>query len=295
MYKKFYICISDCTQQYTLPFNIYKNSISQKWAREIAKGYNLYERNRFKSWKIEPRKEEKIISCINKQIDKINKFFKGYIDVYMDKGTSQETLNYLHKCFELVRGDINKGTHDFINAPDDVKSAIENPNIHIHEYEDFLSSKPSPIFPDHPFASIVGTFNDRPRYRLSEEDYDHFIFSWKFGEVYINYCEVGKPVLDVFKDNDHLVGKKNIKPLHYYSADFMIKFGPDIPKKFVDQRRTGINEWLKEQDISYSKYLSIGLIPVAKLHLDNLGLLDNKDIVKKYSNCNSLDRAWVEK
>lgn len=291
MFKNFYITISDNKQKYTLDFDIYKYGIAQKWAFEISKNYNLYERNRFKSWSYTPEKENKIIKNLNSQIDIINKHFNNIIDTKVSKDTNQDKLNYLHKHFEILRGAIDKEAAGFKKAPISVQYAIENLNIYIHEYEDFIRSRPSPQFPNHPFASIVGTFANRPRYKLQDEDYDYFTFNWKFGEVYINYCEVGKPVLDVFKDNDNMVGKENIRPLNYYSADFMIKFGPDTPYNYFKNREKKLKSWLEKQKIKYSKYLAIGLIPVAQLKPMQY---TPEEIIKKYSECNFIEKVSVK-
>lgn len=291
MFENFYLTISDNQRSYTLNFDVYKYNIAQKWAFEISQNYDLHERTRFKSWNWIPQKENELVSNLNLQIDIINEHYCDIIDIKVKKGTTQHKLNCLHKYFEMLRGNIDKGTEEFNSAPSRVQKAIEGLNIYIHEYEDFIRSRPSPQFPNHPFASIVGTFSNRPRYRLQDEDYDFFTFNWKFGEVYINYCEVGKPILDVFKDNDTITGKENIRPLHYYSADFMIKFGPNTPYSYFKNREKQLKFWLKKQGIEYSKYLSIGLIPVAKLK----SMQDKpKEIVKKYSKCNFIEKVSVE-
>jgi len=232
MYKTFSITICEKTNSaitYNLHFDVYNTAVAQKWAREISNSYELYETERFKSWKINSTEEGKLVDNLNQEIEIINNFFEDEVAEKIEIGTTQSTLNHLHKIFETLRGNIESGTAIFNSAPATVKAAVENLNLLIHNYEDYNSSKPSMLNPNHPFASIVGTFKDRPRYNLEDSDYNYFTFDWKFGEVYINYCEVGKPILDVFKDDDDIVGIDNIRPLHYYSADFMIKFGPGTP------------------------------------------------------------------
>jgi len=271
MYKKFSITIHDKKDsEKTLFFDVYQNNVSQKWAEEISKEYELFETERFKSWRVDSNVEDELVSNLNFEIETINNFMPNCINTKVKKGTGQQTLNYLHKIFEKLRGEIRTGTDNFNNAPDAVKNAIQNLNILIHRYEDYNNSKPSELNPNHPFASIVGTFKNRPRFPLQDEDYNYFTFNWKFGEVYINYCEVGKPILDVFKDDDELVGLDNIRPLHYYSADFMIKFGPDTPEWFYKVRLKKLRTWLMEKGFNpRDKKLSIGLIPVAKFNIND--------------------------
>lgn len=273
MYKTFSITVCEKTNYastYNLHFDVYNTAIAQKWAKEISNSYELYETERFKSWKVTRTEEHKLVDSLNQEIEIINSFFKDKVAEKVEIGTTQSTLNHLHKIFETLRGNIEKGTTVFHSAPNTVKAAIENLNLLIHRYEDYNSSKPSVLNPNHPFASIVGTFKERPRYSLENSDYDHFTFNWKFGEVYINYCEVGKPILDVFKDNDDVVGVDNIRPLHYYAADFMIKFGPDTPQWYYEKRLNQLQSWLLDKGFDPdNKKLSIGLIPVAKINTSN--------------------------
>jgi hypothetical protein len=139
---------------------------------------------------------------------------------------------------------------------------------------------------DYTHPSIVVTFKDRPRMRLHEEDYELFTYKWQFGTVYINYCEVGKPILDVFKDNDTIVGDDNIRPLEYYSADFMIKFGPSTDEAHYLRRQQALDTWLATQEHSFT-HLSLGLIPVATLNREQFTGLSDSDIVNELS----LDRT----
>lgn len=138
---------------------------------------------------------------------------------------------------------------------------------------------------NHPYATIIGTYHNRPRHPLEDADYNYYTFKWEFGTVYINYCEVGKPLLDVFKDQDELVGDDNIRPLHYYSADFQIKFGPSTPDNVYMERLNLFNQWwdiksdyLKSIGLVKNKKLALGMIPVAKLNKDKSQLNELTDV-----------------
>jgi hypothetical protein len=97
---------------------------------------------------------------------------------------------------------------------------------------------------------------------ITDEDVKHFTFNWKKGTVYINYCHVGKPVLDVFKDHDTIT--QGVVPQTHYSADFMIKFGPSTNYLIFVLRKIIINIWLKFQKFKF-KNPNIGYIPVADI------------------------------
>jgi hypothetical protein len=258
-------------------FDIYDTNIAKLWAWEINKQYPFYETDRFQGWPNDTRDLDWYKTNLQIQIDKVNAYKLNTIEDSI-AGFDQEVLNRLHKHFEVLRGSLEDGTDFYNNAPVEVKGAIDKFNILIHECEHFMR--------DYTHPSIVVTFKDRPRMRLHEEDYEHFTYKWQFGTVYINYCEVGKPILDVFKDNDIIVGDDNIRPLEYYSADFMIKFGPSTDEAHYLRRQQALDTWLATQEHSFT-HLSLGLIPVATLNREQFAGLSDSDIVNELS----LDRT----
>jgi hypothetical protein len=105
---------------------------------------------------------------------------------------------------------------------------------------------------------------------LKSEDYRQFTLGKVHGHVYLNYCEVGKPLWDVFKDDDDVIGDGNIRPLRWYSGSFRIWFGED--RRHEDQLAR-FNEWFDRNRrrmnalgfVQDSPDLSLGEIPVAAL------------------------------
>ena len=231
-----------------LIFSIRDSNIAKKWYKQLKNNYSLYEVNRFSNWG-----NNDFIKKLNYHIDVVNAYdFK--IDKHINKTSTQQDLNYLHKFFETLRGEVNKKTKWFKTAPKEVQQSVERFNILIHQYESTLRTKDK-----HP--TIVVTFNDRPRLKLSQDDMKHFTYKWKSGTVYINYCQVGKTVLDAFKDNDSIA---EVRPQTHYSADFMIKFGPSTNPFVYAIRSTIINVWLLIKRFKFNN-LNIGMIPVADL------------------------------
>jgi hypothetical protein len=251
---KFIVTLTDNTNDKDLVFNVYQTDIARRWAEEVSKDYPLYETERFQGWSNSSKDLYYYISALTEQIEIVNNYKTGTIK--FDKKFNQEALNYLHKFFEDLRGHVEEGTVFYNTAPNVVKQSIDKFNVLIHETEHLLRDSTTP--------TIIGTFNNRPRIPLIEEDYDHFTIKWKYGEVYINYCEVGKPLLDVFKDRDTYVGTDNIRPQEYYSADFMIKFGMELPNEYHSQRLQDFNSWYNLKNFNF-KHKSLGMIPVAIL------------------------------
>tara|TARA_B110000858_G_scaffold139693_1_gene158606 strand:+ start:197 stop:1006 length:810 start_codon:yes stop_codon:yes gene_type:complete len=249
----FNLILTNGKEDTSIPFKVRNTSIAKKWYKELLKNYKLYEIDRFTNWG-----NHNLINELNHCIDEINK--SGvYIDRYISTNSTsmQQDLNYLHKFFEDLRGEATIGTEWFNNSPKKIQKCVERFNILIHQLEAELRTT------NHP--TVVVTFKDRPVIDLTQEDMKHFTFQWTHGTVYINYCQVGKTVLDIFKDKDSVA--KGIRPQEFYSADFMVKFGPAIPYPMYLLRKIYINLWVKLQSFKF-KNLNLGMIPVADLIQD---------------------------
>lgn len=249
---KFVVTITNGLDDKDLVFNVYDTDIARRWANEVSNNYPLYETDRFQGWPDDERNLQYYLSALQEQIDIVNAYQANTINSSISG--DQDTLNYLHRFFEDLRGEVTTGTDFYNRSPDTIKNAIDKFNVLIHETEHLIRNGDTP--------TIVGTFKDRPRVALTEDDFKNFTFKWKYGEVYINYCEVGKPLLDVFKDQDAHIGIKNIRPQEFYSADFMIKFGINVTEEHYQTRLAKFHSWYSLQPFKF-KNLSLGMIPVA--------------------------------
>jgi hypothetical protein len=288
---KFYVEFKNDTDELTLEFETYNTPIAQKWADELnaqmLRNPSLKENNRLYQFPDQWRLED-IVSELKDRADKINSY-KFYIPETIDTSINQELLNQLHKYFEEMRGGILSPGEYYLSAPDDIKLAIEDYNVLIHRTEDALNAAARGI--NRP--RIVITFQDRKRYELEDDDYDHFSLDIKFGEVYINYCEVGKPLWDVFKDNDSLVGDQNIRPLKWYSSDMMIYFFNGGYRNRIDNFWSW---WDKNNTFlstlgfeKFNKKLALGHIPVARLVVDK----PMQEIINDISKFKNINRVYV--
>lgn len=242
------VILTNGKQDFELDFEVRNNPTAQKWFDEVSKDYEILEDDRFINWG-----SHNIIDEMNCHIDTVNSY-DNIIDKKVSTTTTQRDLNYLHKFFEDLRGEIEESTDWFDSAPNHVKRSVERFNVLIHNLEEEIRQKDEP--------SITVTFKDKPRFILSQDDIKHFTYRWKYGTMYINYCHVGKPVLDVFKDRDNI--SDAVRPQTHYSADFFIKLGRTTPMWYYLIRKAIINVWLKFQKFKF-KNPNIGMIPVADL------------------------------
>jgi hypothetical protein len=271
------VCITlvNDTSSKDIVFDVNETSIANKWAGEISNDYPIFEDWRFTGWPDGPRAE-----YYEQEIDKCIAVVNNYAPNTITK-TAASDLNYLHKFFEMLRGGVIDPNPWYENAPANVKEAVSNFNVLIHNYEKLKLSK-------HLSPTITCTFKGN-RYYLEQEDYQHFTYDWKFGTIYINYCEVGKHLLEVFVDNDDVVGEHNIRPLKYYSADFKLKFFTDRPRSEFEEFDKRFRLWCDEHSKFFRRLgiteLALGLIPVAILNYELSGFtnLTQEEIINLLS------------
>jgi len=294
------ITLTDGLNYKDLYFDIVETNIAKKWQVEVEKNYTIYENHRFINWPNNKKNSDYYISELNKQMQIVDDYFPNIIPFFLEPDDiNQNSFNILHKFFEDTRGPIIEATEFYNNAPENVKIAINRFNIMIHEFESYILNKNN----SHPESRIIVTFNNRDRFKLEDEDYDYFTMYRNFGEVYINYCEVGKPMHDVLKDNDQIIGNSNIRPLSYYSADFQIKFGSTMKEQEYDLLMNKLKtqydnkkEFFENLGLFYNKKLALGLIPVAKINRISSGFIDMSDfeIINSLSEFNIVAKTKIK-
>lgn len=247
----FELVLTNGKEDLSLLFKIRNTDIARKWYKELSHNYELFERDRLDHWGTD---KQYYVNQLNSIIDEINAY-QQIVDIKVSVDTTQDQLNYLHKFFEDLRGEITEGTEWYNSAPQQIQDSVTKFNVLIHQFEFAQRMKTL-----HPTAVV--TFKNRPRLELSKEDLKHFTYLWRRNTVYINYCHVGKTILDAYEDRDELV--EAIRPQTHYSADFMIKFGPSTNLLFYALKRILVQRWIKSKKFNFEN-LNLGMIPVADL------------------------------
>ena len=278
------LTLSDVSNFKELYFDIFETNIAKKWSIEVGKNYSIYENDRFINWPNSKKDKNYYVNELNKQMKIVDEYAPNIIPFFLKLDqVNQNSFNILHKFFEDTRGPIENPPEFYKNAPDEVQEAVNRFNIMIHEFDSFMSHEL--LNDNHLQSRLVVTFNGRSRYELMDEDYIYFTRKWIFGNIYINYCEVGKTVFDVIKEKDTHVGTSNIRPQRHYSADFQVRFFPTISDKEYDKKiEWFISEYNNKKDFfeslgfPYNNKLSLGFIPVASLNHINSGFIDMTDL-----------------
>lgn len=273
--NKIKVTLGNTDSDYDLVFDLNNTNIANRWFLEIDKNYPIFEDWRFTGWPNSIWDSDRYLQEINNCINIVNEYQPNSIPI----ADTDTDLNYLHKFFETIRGGTLTPTEWYSLAPDAVQQAVLKFNVYIHNYEKLLKST-------HLSPTITCTFKCS-RFELIPSDYTYFTYDWQFGTIYINYCEVGKHLLEVFIDKDDIVGEHNIRPLKYYSADFKLKFFTDRPRNEFDNFDQQVKSWVAKNTEVFKRIgieeLALGFIPVAKLNLplSNLKNLTQLEIINK--------------
>jgi len=202
---------------FTLQFQIRDTPVAQLWVERMQArvSYPLDNPDRFYGFDTPQQERDRAETYIQQCIDTINNH-KKIVDRPFEY--TQDCLNYLHNIFERYHGLLDQQNSDYWNAaPEAVRRALAELNLAVHRCETAMS---------HAQPRFVCTWFGMPKiYQLSSELQSEFGEDQiEFGTVYLNYCEIGKPVEDLTHDNDKYISDDAFKPFSYYSADFNVQF-----------------------------------------------------------------------
>jgi len=190
--------------------------------------------------------------------------YQPIVERWPSKDLTQDDLNYLHHIFEVYHGlyDTQQNNDFFINAPTDVQNALGDLNVWIHRFE-CLGGTPR----------FVATWKYKPyREEIKQEEFKLFTLKEEWGDLRLNYCEIGKTLYDLWHDNDQYIAPDAFKPLKYFCFDFNVKF-IDQPATYFNTVEQKIWDYFDTnqdffQNQGYKKYdprLSLGSIVVGKI------------------------------
>lgn len=200
-------------------------------------------------------------------------------------------MNRLHNHFERLQGTVESLSDYYLAADDRTKYAIRQLNLLCHEIENLvLSQRKARTIPEWVRPSQITTFLSAPRHELTHEHRELFLtngYDREFGTVYMHWCQIGKTLFEVWRD-EHAPDLKwddagrmiydtgatceAITALRYYSGEFDVEWAQDIRwdqhewwRKFLG----GFYDWLDQQGIDRNNAdLSLGYMPVGRVLLE---------------------------
>lgn len=186
----------------TVYIDIFDHSLSQKWLSAlnnlIANNYHLEKNFCFLGFANSERNGQYICEQINLSIQAINQSNLGYkIDDFFSLensltlgpigvnangwgelpggGVNHEKFNKLHRYFEDLQGHSGQISTYFWKADNEIRWHIRQLNLLCHEFESWaLSARKQITAPKWQRPSQLMCWLNAPRFRLDEEDFEHF-------------------------------------------------------------------------------------------------------------------------
>lgn len=213
-------------------------------------------------------------------------------------------MNQLHNHFERLQGTVWKPSDYYRLASIEVKYAIRQLNNICHEIESLiLSQRKIAYLPEWVRPSQITTFFKAPRHTLTDEHRQLFSngYDRRFGEVYMHWCQIGKTLMEVYRDEgapklnvgndptDISIGSgttcEAINSLKYYSGEFDIEWANDVVYEKHPWHTSDIDnfyQWLTDNGIDYTDTrLSLGYLPIAQVDLkSSFGSENSQEIWK---------------
>lgn len=233
-----------------LSFVIGETNIAQRWARKLqfalSKRYKVDDPRRFYGHTSLSKESKDTLKWITECIDTINDH-DPIIERSISRVDDQDTLNYLHSMFEQYHGQLGEPTGWYESAPEPVQRAIAELNVLVHRCESLVrGAKPR----------LVCTYYRMPKQDcLAWSDYDLMTDHTAFGDLCLNYCEIGKTLEDFWRDQDEYVTANTFKPFRYFSADFNVRLY-ELSAKELQEQRTGIAQYY---DANRTQFESAGI------------------------------------
>lgn len=206
-------------QDLTLQFRVLTNPVAELWQERMSQrhAWPLDHPRRFYGFDSAKIEADRAVAEINRCVAVINQY-QHIADRVLTDVHDQDTLNYLHNIFERYHGLLNQQNSEFwMSAPDSVRKALAELNLAVHRCETAQSD---------PRPRLVCTWYGQPKqYTLPtvmQQQYGVINPAW--GSVCLNYCEIGKTLEDLARDNDSYIGDDAFRPFSYYSSDCVIRF-----------------------------------------------------------------------
>ncbi len=269
---------------FDLKFKLLDNSFVKKWIKcvliaqqkqlPISEPWAIYNLNKDLDANFIKNKINELIT----KVDQVQKLF-GF---KLEDLHSQDTLNKIHAIFEKNHGKLDEWKTNplFKNKPDSFRKNLSEINQLVHACESIISGT----------KKIRIVWFDLPKVnKFTKSDYDLFTNQIKFGYLYYLYCDVGKNIESLCRDNDD--HHHDFVPNIHYSADCVCFFKQNS-KREVEKLELDYKNYIEKnkQKLLKSGYhvkdknLTTGRIPLAKLDM----AISQDKLLKRLKNYNNI-------
>jgi hypothetical protein len=261
------ITLGNDQQSMDLVFDVLDIPVAQRWLDQVrmfcALGSPFDDRERFYNFPHTRFTREYCVEHLNNLVNILRPWVPE-LQAIDCSDLDQNTLNQLHHVFEIYHGlyDDQKNNARYQRMPVLAQTAVSDLNIWIHRIET-LGSDPR----------FVMTWHTKPiRLPLSQQDFEIMTLEESWGDLRLNYCEIGKTLECLWQDNDTHISPDAFKPMRHFSLDFVVKFGEHNLFYYQNRARAIWQYFEKNQkffaEIGYTKHtpgLELGSITVAQI------------------------------
>jgi len=221
-------------------WRIKENDLAQRWLRslEMSLEHGINERDRIYDFHNQSWTRERICEDMVDCMRKIEKTYPGFFGVWPDPSMDDSITNMMHVAFEELRGESFSPSDMYTNAPFETQMEICRYNLLIHRWESFSrGGRPK----------ITCTFKTNHWQPFETDDYQHFTMDHPYGALLISYAQVGKQLLEVFRDGDDVITAQGIRPMNGFAADFVAKFW-SVSITEGEALRSSLMSWYNENE-----------------------------------------------
>ena len=275
-----------------LKYQIRDTQAAQIWAQCIAQDASngFREDDRFYNFP-NHKKSELIALCLNLETvrEQLQYLHQDLEFPVLDQNRLQESINTLHYHFahgHHVQKYIHEGN----------QSLWSQFNILLHEIEFCMMSQKSVERTTLPLANIIFTVNEIKRIPIPDQSYSDFTVGVTFGEVYVNYCQVGRTFLEMYEAQDDQLDDQHIQPFQFISADTSLWFGPTRGAESDMEKLRQVQVWFQQRESRFNSLgfhwgdpkLALGRLPVAQLQEPLFTVVEMKDFIERISKFNKV-------
>ena len=266
--SKVVITLTNQKTDYELQFDLLDTNIAHKWIKHlnlfVQAGQPWDDNKRFYNFANSEFTESAVFRKLHSLLMIVKNHAPEIVTKDISEPLSQDDLNYLHHVFEIYHGlyDQQDQNEFFTNAPPAVQEALADLNIWIHRYESLNQ-----------FPRFVATWRRKP-YRDSFDLDDMHLFSLQedWGDLRLNYCEIGKTLFDFWHDKDQYIDAQAFQPHHHFCFDFTVRF-LDQPAEFFTRHEQEMWNYFDQHTdffaaLGYTKHdprLCVGGISIGKI------------------------------
>ena len=205
----------------------------------------------------------------------------------------QKSLNRLHTQFahnHLVENSITNEN----------RQLWSHFNTLIHKIESALvNSKVTKSTPALSIARIEVAWESPTKIEIPEICFADYSLKKEFGSVQINYCQVGRHLLELYSADDKNVPLEHIHPARWFSANATLWFGPTLNEEYEKNQLAKIKKWFDVQEKKFNAAgvfweqpaRALGFVTVATLNHNFTDDTQKRHLQEMLALCNEIHIA----